>query len=266
MSVNRSGFYKWRNRMKNPNDKIIQRMSDISLFEEYHQKYPSHGYRWLNAKIRLDLDISYSDNYAHRCCKFAGIKSKAKKIKVKQSKERQYVYPNLLTYDLDITVPLTVVVSDMTAFWCRNVYYELTLYMDLFNNEIIAYDLSSKRGDRMTYFNGLNELIEKKKEYGNLKLVLHTDQGSVYSSKAYNELLPLYNITHSMSRVGTPTDNGAMEAINGWMKEELFMDFNIKDKSDVPLSINEYIHFFNYERPAYALGYLTPIQYKELYA
>lgn len=131
---------------------------------------------------------------------------------------------------------------------------------------IIAYDLSSKRGDRMTYFNGLNELIEKKKEYGNLKLVLHTDQGSVYSSKAYNELLPLYNITHSMSRVGTPTDNGAIEAINGWMKEELFMDFNIKDKSDVPLSINEYIHFFNYERPAYALGYLTPIQYKELYA
>lgn len=96
MRVNRSSFYKWRNKMRNPNDKIIQRMSDISLFEEYHQLYPSHGYRWLNAKIRLDLGVIYSDNYAHRCCKFAGIKSKAKKLKVKQTKEKKYIYPNLL--------------------------------------------------------------------------------------------------------------------------------------------------------------------------
>lgn len=265
MDVNRSSFYKWRKRMCNPNYKMIQRMNDISLFETYHDLYPSHGYRWLNAKIRLDIGVIFSDNYAHRCCKYAGIKSKAKKLKTKRSNEKKYVYPNLLTYDLNITSPMSFIVSDMTAFWCNKVYYELTLYMDLFNNEIVAYDLSSKRGDRLTYINGLETLIEKKKEYGDLELVLHTDQGSVYASKAYNELLPLYNITHSMSRVGTPTDNAAMEAINGWMKEELFMDFRISDKDDVPKSIDEYIHFFNHERPAYALEYLTPIQYKEIY-
>lgn len=46
-------------------------------------------------------------------------------------------------------------------------------------------------------------------------MILHTDRESVYSSKSFNELLPLYNITHSMSRAGTSTDNGAMEYING---------------------------------------------------
>ena len=40
--------------------------------------------------------------------------------------------------------------------------------------------------------------------------------------ESYNELLPMYNITRSMSRAGTPTDNAAMEAINGWVKAELF--------------------------------------------
>lgn len=266
MHVNRSSFYKWRKRLCSPNTKIAQRIIDINLFMEYHKRFPSHGYRWLRAKIELDLGIIFSDNYAHRCCKYAGIKSKAKKLKPRINREKKHVYPNLLTYDLKITAPYTFIVSDMTAFWCRNTYYELTLYMDLFNNEIVAYDLSSKRGDRTTYFNGLEQLIEKKKEYGDLELILHTDQGSVYSSKAFNELLPLYNITHSMSRVGTPTDNAAMEAINGWMKEELFMDFDIIHKDNIPLSIDEYIHFFNYERPAYALGYLTPIQYKQLYS
>ena len=92
--------------------------------------------------------------------------------------------------------------------------------MDLFNNEIVSYDISSQKGDRETYINGLNKLIEKKKEYKELKMILHTDQGSVYSSKSFNELLPLYNITHSMYRAGTPTDNSQIEAINDWIKEE----------------------------------------------
>ena len=68
-----------------------------------------------------------------------------------------------------------------------------------------------------------------------------------------------------MSRAGTPTDNTAMESINGWLKEELFIDFKIPLTDDPIKAINEYVHFFNYERPAYYLGYLTPIQYKEKY-
>jgi len=78
--------------------------------------------------------------------------------------------------------------------------------------------------------------------------------------ESYNELLPMYNITRSMSRAGTPTDNAAMEAINGWVKAELFTDLHITFADDVPGQVTEYILFFNEERPAYALGYLTPKQ------
>lgn len=96
-------------------------------------------------------------------------------------------------------------------------------------------------------------------------MILHSDQGSVYASKAYNELLPMY-VTRSMSRAGTPTDNGAMEAINGWIKTELFMDLHVTNDKNIKAQIDEYIHFFNEERPAYALNYLTPKQYREKYA
>lgn len=143
--------------------------------------------------------------------------------------------------DIAVNEPFKVVVSDMTAFWCNNIYYELTLYMDLFNNEIVTYSISTIKGDRNTYIEGLNKLIEKKKEYKDLKMILHSDQGSVYSSKSFNETLPLYNITHSMSRAGTPTDNSAMEAINGWLKEELFNDFKIKEHDDPVKCVEDYI-------------------------
>ena len=88
--------------------------------------------------------------------------------------------------------------------------------MDLFNNEITTYSISEKRGDRMTYYNGLENLIKKKEAYKDLVTILHTDQGSVYASKSFNELAQLNNIIHSMSSPGTPTDNSNMEAINGW--------------------------------------------------
>lgn len=265
MHVNRKGFYIWRNRISNPNDKLVKRMTDIALFEKYHEEYPNHGYRWLNAFIRRKEGLIYSDNYAHRCCKYAGIKSKSKRFKYRKPNERHYIYPNLLTADLNIKAPMEVIVSDMTAFWCKGSYYELTLYMDLFNNEIVCFDVSTKRGDRTTYINGLKQLIEKKKEYKELKTILHTDQGSVYSSKSYNELLPIYNITHSMSRAGTPTDNASMESINGWIKEEIFSDFKILDEENPIACIKKYIEFFNKERPAYCLGYMTPMEYKQAY-
>ena len=252
--------------MNKPSEKLIKRNNDILLFKQYHDKYPNHGYRWLNAKLKLDLGVIFSDNYAQRCCKYAGIRSISKRCKYKKPGQKNKIYANLLLADLSITRPFEVVVSDMTSFWCNQTYYELTLYMDLFNNEIIAYGITTKRGDNSTYYNGLNELIKKKKEYTNLKLILHTDQGSVYSSSSYNELLLLYNITHSMSRAGTPTDNAAMESINGWLKEELFNDFKIKESDDPILTIKNYILFFNEERPSYSLNYLTPKQFKELFS
>ena len=94
---------------------------------------------------------------------------------------------------------------------------------------------------------------------------MHSDQGSVYSSKKYNELLPMYGITRSMSRAGTSTDNAAMEAINGWIKAELFVDLHVTSDRPVAHEVDEYVIFFNEQRPAYSLNYLTPKQYREKY-
>ena len=240
-------------------------VSDIVLFKEYHSKYPSHGYRWLNAKIRLDTGLIMSNQRAHRICKAAGILSVSKHYRYKKPGDPYRVYPNLMMTGLNVSGPLQCIVSDMTAFYLNGIYYELTLFMDVWNNEILSYSLSKKRGDRMTYMSGLKGILDIKAKYPDMEMVLHTDQGSVYSSKSFNELLPLYNIIRSMSRAGTPTDNAAMEAMNGWMKAEMFSDFHITSNESINGEIDKYITFFNEERPAYSLNYLTPRQYKELY-
>ena len=268
MNINRSGFYKWLSRRSNPSLREINRISACNDFLEYHNKFPSHGYRWLNAKIKLDMGTIYSDNYAHKICKFLNIKSDSKHVKRygKKANRELKSFPNYILAQLNPLRPFQLVVTDMTAFWANNHYYELTLYMDLFNNEFVAFYLSNKKGDPSSYHIALANLIEiKNKKYTDLEMILHSDQGSVYCSKKFNESLHLYNIIHSTSKPGTPTENGAMEAINGWIKEELFIDFNINNSNDIFKSINDYIHYFNFERPQAALNYLTPMQFKDLY-
>ena len=266
MGVSRSGFYKWRNRLNNPAPRTKSFLSNVMLFQEYHSKYPSHGYRWLNAKIQLDTGLIISDTHAYKCCKTAGIKSVSKHYKYRKPGNPYRLYPNMMMADMNLTGPLQCVVSDMTAFYVKGVYYELTLYMDLWNNEILTHALSAKRGDRETYISGLKDLLEIKEAYPQLEMILHTDQGSVYASKEFNELLPAYGVQHSMSRAGTPTDNGAMESINGWMKTEMFTDLHVTGNRPVKEEVDDYIKFFNEERPAYALSYMTPVRYREKFA
>ena len=53
-----------------------------------------------------------------------------------------------------------------------------------------------------------------------------------------------------------------MESVNGWIKAEMFMDLHVTGEKSVAEEVDDYIHFFNEQRPAYTLGYLTPKQYR----
>ncbi len=264
MNVSRSGYYKWKYRQENPTLKMITRQEDINLIKEVHEKHPSHGYRWINAFIKNKYGIVMSDNHVHLCCKYEGIRSKGKHYQWKKSDEEHETYNNLVWNGWKyLTRPFEVIVSDMTAFQVKRTYYELTMYFDAWNKEIIGYGLVSRKGDKNSYYDGLKQVLERiKKEQTDDLIILHTDQGSVYSSKAYNKLLENYNIQRSMSRAGTPTDNPVNESLNGWIKEELMIDFDLKNCNDVPKLIEEYINYYNNERPFYSLNYKTPIQYK----
>lgn len=134
--------------------------------------------------------------------------------------------------------------------------------MDTYNNEIIASSLSKRKGDPKPYFDCLKQLMEKVKEQKE-PVILHTDQGSIYSSRTfYNAHSHCTNIHRSMSRVGTPTDNPIIESINGWVKEELYKDFKLYRCDDVETLITEYVKYYNAERPSTKCGRKSPVQFR----
>ena len=266
MGISRSGYYKWKKRDTSERD--LRREEMIALVESVHSNHRSHGYRWTAAYIRLEYGYKCSNNYIYKCFQFLGIKAETKhQIHYRKRKEKDK-YPNLIftTWDT-VDRPRQVIVSDMTAFKFWILYFEVTFYFDVFTKEILTYKVAIRKGDRNQYIDGLEEVKEQLKGQTE-PVVLHTDQGSVYASMAYNDLIKDTIIVRSMSRAGKPTDNPINESINGWMKEELYMDFRIdecRSRDGFMEVLERYVDFYNWHRPCYAIGYDTPVNYRKRY-
>lgn len=261
MHVNRSGYYKWKSRQGTENRYEKDRDILTTLLKIAHEKHKSYGYHRLSAVIRKETGWIFSDNLAHKCCKFCGIKSKAKHYKYKKSGEEHLLYPNIVNGRWNASRPLEIVTSDMTYIKYRGHAYEWTYLLDTYNNEIISHHLTARIGDKRSYFSCLDDL-KKKIEEQTTPVVLHTDQGAVYSSRAFAKAHEDCNIIRSMSRVGTPTDNPVIESINGWIKAEMRVDFRYWEEDDIFKFVDRYVHYYNNERPAYALNYQSPVQYR----
>ncbi len=266
MGVSRAGYYKWKNRGKPAYED--KRQEVIALVTEVHKKHPSHGYRWVCAYIRINCGKSYSENYVYKAFRYLGIKSETKHKEHYRPRKVRDKYPNLIftTWET-VDRPRQVVVSDMTAFKVFWYYVEVTFYFDVFTKQILSFRFAERRGDRNPYIDGLEDVVRQLR--GNKEpTILHTDQGSVYASVAYNDLIKDTNIQRSMSRAGKPTDNPVNESLNGWIKEELFIDFKLGDcrsKDAIVETIQRYVDYYNKQRPCFALGYDTPDNYYKRY-
>ena len=265
LDINRSGYYKWLKRKGTLNRYQKDRIELTKLLKDAHQKHPSYGYHRLAHLVFKETGWIFSHNLAHKCCKYAGIHSQARKhAKYKKPGEENIRFRNVVAGRWNAKYPLQIVTSDMTMFKNNGKWYEWTLLIDVFNNEILAHSVSSKQGDTKPYYDCLNELKKlaiKRKEQTS-PITFHTDQGAVYSSRAYNTAHEKYNIIRSMSRGGTPTDNPVIEALNGWIKEELYLDFGLTKAPDVRKLLNQYVRYYNNERPAAALQYKSPVQFR----
>ena len=148
---------------------------------------PSHGDHRLARDVSLETGWVFSHNLAHKCCKAAGIHSRARKGRYRRTGEESIVFPNQVRGHWNAAAPLQLVVSDMTILKVGTTYWEWTILLDTFNNEILAHSVTSQRGSNKPYYHCLEQLkkLMDKREEQTSQVILHTGQGAVYSSRAF---------------------------------------------------------------------------------
>jgi putative transposase len=262
LGVSRSGYYKWRKRLGTLNRHEQNRNDLIRMIEIIHSEHPSYGYHDLAAVIFTKTGWKLSALTVHKACKGLGVKSQARHYRWKKTGAEHLIYKNIVQGNWNAQAPLEIVVSDMTVLRHRGKPYEWTYILDTYSNSIIASSITAIHGDTRPYYTCLKQLFEiiKKEEYKD-PIIFHSDQGTVYSSKSFQEAHKNYNIIRSMSRSGTPTDNPIIESINGWIKAEIVCDYQLNEWETLNLFLDDYIPYFNTERPSYKHNYKTPAQF-----
>lgn len=107
-------------------------------------------------------------------------------------------------------------------------------------------------------------VLETLTQLPNLKVILHSDQGSVYISYAYQKSVRKKGIIMSMSYKGTPSDNACIELFHANLKSETFYleQLNNEPTSIVIQSVIDYINYYNKTRIQQKSGYKSPIDYR----
>lgn len=139
----------------------------------------------------------------------------------------------------------------------------LAVVIDLFNREIIGYDLG-KKIDSQLVKNALGNAIGRRgiKE----GLIFHSDRGCQYASKGYQEMLKEKKMQGSMSRPGCPYDNSCVESFFASLKKEKIYRREYATMEEVKKDVFWYIEmFYNRKRRHSTLKYMTPIEYLRKY-
>ncbi len=267
MSISRSGYYKWLKTRDIFNQYEKNRRDLEPLIREIHKRKPSYGYHRIHAIIRRETGWVVSANLIHKVCKHLNIRSRAKHYGVyKKPGEESIRYPKLIYNHWIVVRPLEKVVTDTTMIWFKKQRYDWTYYIDVLNGEIIGSDVKPflYGSNLINHKLALESMLESKikRGYESQNTIIHSDQGSIYSSVALSQVHKDYSITRSMSRAGTPTDNPIIESKNGWLKKEMQIDFQEENYETVDDYIKDIIHDHNYIRPSYALQYKTPVEYR----
>mgnify|MGYP003949633475 CR=1 FL=1 len=148
-------------------------------------------------------------------------------------------------------------VTDNTYLIFNGQKLYLSAIKDLYNNEIVAYQIS-QRNDRKLVMDTIKKARKKRKVAGTL---LHSDQGYQYTSRLYNQVLQKYKIKASMSRKENCIDNTCMENFFSHLKSEYFYLYSFRTSEEVKHAIQQYIYFYNHHRFQKKLNNLTPYEF-----
>jgi putative transposase len=169
------------------------------------------------------------------------------------------IAPNVLNRAFQAKRPHQKWATDVTEFSVQGKKLYLSPIIDLYNQEIISYELYESPNSK-SIMDMLDKAFKKVKTSKNL--LLHSDQGWEYQMKQYQHKLEQKKITQSMSRKGNCLDNAVIENFFGILKSELFYLKKYDSIVQLKEEIKDYINYYNHDRIKLNLKGMSPVQYR----
>lgn len=253
----RSTFFYHQARLQEPERHRGLKEQIREIFQDSHGRY---GYRRIH-HVLTSNGHQVAPKTVLKCMREAGLHCHVRR-------RRRYmawrgavgqIAPNVLERDFTAGAPNRKWVSDVTEFRVGDRKLYLSPMLDLFDHQVIAYELSTSPSLMLTNATLDHALRDQPVEPG---LIVHTDQGFQYQHVSWRRRLAEVGAIQSMSRRGNCYDNAVMENFFGHLKAEATHHARPDSIEALSSMIKDYIHWWNTARVHTRLEGLSPVEYR----
>jgi putative transposase len=258
--VHVSGFYAWLK------ETLSQRaQDDVRQTELLRQVWTAsgkvYGYRKLTDDLR-DHGEQVSENRVARLASLAGISAQIgyRRRPGRYSGKPAVVAANGLDRQFQVAAPDTVWVTDITYIKTHEGWLYLSVVIDLFSRRVVGWSAQSRMTADLALQALLAAIWRRKPKH---RVMIHSDQGSQFTSREWQTFLSQHNLEASMSRRGNCHDNAVAESFFQLLKRERIRRKTYQSRDAARQDVFEYIEmFYNPKRKHTNNGMLSPVDFE----
>jgi len=258
--VGRAGFYRNLRAQDAWHEEMAVRSEVQRIVLEHRGRY---GYRRITAELRSQ-GMPVNHKRVARLMRednLVGIEARQYRSDLIKQRDCGEIYVNLANR-LKLTGPNQVWVADITFVRLKREFVYLAVVLDKFSRRVVGWNLDRTLTARLPLA-ALEMALESRTPGPGL--VHHSDRGAQYAHAEYLRTLRKHEVIPSISRPGSPCDNGNCERFFRTLKQEEISSEEYRDLEDLRFHIAKFIEgYYNRTRLHSALGYLSPEEFERL--
>lgn len=260
MCVHPSGFYAWLGRPFSKRSLEDGRQTKL-IKEAWEESGKVYGYRKLHDDL-IDQGEVCSPNRVSRLMRIAGIKAQIgyKRRPGKFGGKPAIAVDNTLQRQFNVGRPDRAWVTDITYIKTYEGFAYLVVVIDLFSRRVVGWSMQNRQTTDLVLQALLMAVWRRKPDS---QVLIHSDQGSQFTSIEWVSFLKQHNLKHSMSRRGNCYDNAVAESFFSQLKRERIRRKLFKTREEARADIFDYIEmFYNPKRKHTKNGMLSPMNFE----
>lgn len=270
--VSRSGYYAW---IKAAPKRDAQEEKDRRDFDLILEAYKHRGYdkgaRGIHMRLlHMDPPVLMNIKKIRRLMEKFNLTCPIRRAnpyrRMAKALKTSHVADNLLQREFECYGPRTVLLTDITYIPYNGRFAYLSTILDAYTKQVLAYVPSDYDLEVDFVLETVEMLIREHGVSLNQWTIIHSDQGSHYTSHRFIEITQDKGLRQSMSRKGNCWDNAPQESFYGRMKD------HVKDRlrecktyAEVVALIDDYMDYYNNEKYQWELAKLSPNEFYEFY-
>lgn len=262
MSVHRSGYYAWRKQPQSP-----RKVDDTRVLGLIKQAWLESGCVYGYRKIHDDLRSLGEKSCRNRIARLMKLENLKAQVGYKKPRYRggtvAMMSANLLEQNFTVERPNQTWVTDITYIRTQEGWLYLAVVIDLFSRQVVGWSMQPRMHTDLVIQALLMAVWRRKPEQ---RVIVHSDQGSQFTSDDWRKFLNMHNLEPSMSRRGNCYDNAVAESFFQLLKRERIKRRAYKNREDARSDIFDYIEmFYNPVRRHGHAGNLSPVDFERLH-